>query len=236
MGGDATGRGHRGGDPRRARRGGGASAAVFTALPPQITQSGAGPFTWAFTSSIGDAVAYKLSTEYAWHRCEPDGAVTLSGLADGRYSVAIRRRRRGLRPPVHGARRSRHGADRARARGRPRSAGDRRARRAGGRADQQRGRDGAGRGRGLGRAGRRPDPGRRTLRIAGRPYALQKAGARLAFVGGTVDLHLTASARVRRAMRAALRRHVAVRAELRVTAKDVLGNTRVVRRTVRLRG
>jgi hypothetical protein len=55
-------------------------------------------------------------------------------------------------------------------------------------------------------------------------------------VGGTVDLHLTASARVRRAMRAALRRHVAVRAELRVTAKDVLGNTRVVRRTVRVRG
>jgi hypothetical protein len=311
---------------------GSASAAQFTAQPPLYVQSGAGPFEWSFESSfVGGPVAYKLSTEPAWHRCQPDGVATLSGLPEGRHSVtiadddlqcgdpspapdgpaaatgvaelvvdhtppvipepAVLVRARPTQPPQTLVTVSAAIADALSGvqtvtwtpgDGTPPSplssswshlyspgtwtgtvtATDR----AGNSASRSfivsvpprpqappRPPDktpptvnlvklGA---RVLGNGGllvrtavddRGVVSATGTVRIAGRLYALRKAGARLAFVGGTVDLHLTASARVRRAVRAALRRHVAVRAELRVSAKDVLGNTRVVRRTVRLRG
>jgi hypothetical protein len=71
-----------------------AQAAHFTALPQALfVQSGAGPFEWTFASDDpadpAGPVAYKLSTEEAWHRCVADGAASLSDLPEGRYTVTI---------------------------------------------------------------------------------------------------------------------------------------------------
>jgi uncharacterized protein (DUF2141 family) len=53
---------------------------------PTIVRSGAGPFTWTYTSETGRGTAYMLETDTGWHRCQPSPLnVTLSNLPDGTY-------------------------------------------------------------------------------------------------------------------------------------------------------
>jgi hypothetical protein len=69
-----------------------AAAATFTMTPVPQTTNGAGPFTWSFVSNGNQAyswVAYKLSTEAYWHRCVPNGVVTLENLPIGTYSIEV---------------------------------------------------------------------------------------------------------------------------------------------------
>src|SRR4051812_9934357 len=70
-----------------------AHAAYLIGHPPTYVQSGAGPFEWQIrTSSAGTStggVAYKLSTESVWHRCNKDLPPRLSNLPDGAYSITI---------------------------------------------------------------------------------------------------------------------------------------------------
>jgi hypothetical protein len=80
-----------------------------------------------------------------------------------------------------------------------------------------------------------------TLRIGRDRYPLQRAFAplpsRVAYRGPQpVALNLAASARVRRAVRTALARHRAVRADVTILAVDAVGNKAAVTRTVRVVG
>lgn len=68
------------------------AGAYFTSKPPSASSSGTGPFLWSFTSGssgLYGAVAYKLSTDIAWHRCTQVHNVTLANLPDGTYSMMI---------------------------------------------------------------------------------------------------------------------------------------------------
>ncbi|MDA0161288.1 PKD domain-containing protein [Solirubrobacter ginsenosidimutans] len=70
-----------------------ADAAYPIAHPPTYVQSGAGVFEWQIrTSSAGSstgAVAYKLSTESVWHRCNKDLPARLSDIPEGAYSITF---------------------------------------------------------------------------------------------------------------------------------------------------
>jgi hypothetical protein len=73
---------------------GGASAAVFTAAPPQTVSEDEGPITWAFATdapgTMWGNVTWKVSTEPEWHTCGgPTGTVTLEGLGAGTYWVEV---------------------------------------------------------------------------------------------------------------------------------------------------
>ena len=69
---------------------------LFIAHPPTYVQSGAGAFEWQFrTSTPGSstgAVAYKLSTESVWHRCNKDLPGAPEQPARGRVLDHSRRR------------------------------------------------------------------------------------------------------------------------------------------------
>lgn len=68
-------------------------AASFSSQPAEYQRSGSGPFQWSFVtngSGADSGVAYDVSTESGWHRCLAGiQNVSLSGLPDGRYTVAI---------------------------------------------------------------------------------------------------------------------------------------------------
>jgi hypothetical protein len=307
-----------------------APAANFTAEPPAYVQSGAGPFTWTFEASfVGAPVAYKLSTEPEWHRCDRDGAATMADLPEGRHSIAIadepsfcttpytalagpdgqptvRELAVDRTPPLisePSVRLLRFSASPINVEvslpvGDALSGVQTVIWTWGDGTPPQRGstywghRYPVGTWTGsvtvtdrVGNAATRsfvvtvPPPrqapawppdktppavslvkvgtrllGREgllvratttdrgvvsvtgTARIAGRPFALRKAGVRLGLPEGPGALHVTASARVRRIVRRALARRLPVQAELRVRAQDALGNARVVRHTVRVRG
>src|SRR4051794_15974756 len=70
---------------------GSARAATVTSHPPQYVKPSAGPFTWTFAPSVvaGAPVAWKLSTETAWHRCTTAGSATFATLPEGRYSISV---------------------------------------------------------------------------------------------------------------------------------------------------
>jgi hypothetical protein len=69
---------------------GAAQAATVTSHPPQYVQPSAGPFTWTFAPSVADApVAWKLSSETAWHRCTTDTSATFATLPEGTYSISV---------------------------------------------------------------------------------------------------------------------------------------------------
>src|SRR5690348_12907696 len=69
---------------------GSARAASLTAHPPQYVKPSAGPFTWTFAPSApGAPVAWKLSSETAWHRCTNDTSATFTTLPEGTYSFSI---------------------------------------------------------------------------------------------------------------------------------------------------
>src|SRR3954447_23410242 len=69
---------------------GSAQAATVTSHPPQYVKPSAGPFTWTFGPSVAGApVAWKLSTETAWHRCTTDTSATFATLPEGRYSFSV---------------------------------------------------------------------------------------------------------------------------------------------------
>jgi hypothetical protein len=72
----------------------GATAAVFTSIPPETLTEGEGPVGWAFESdapgTMWGGVTWKVSTEPEWHMCGGlSGTVTLEGLAAGTYWVEI---------------------------------------------------------------------------------------------------------------------------------------------------
>jgi hypothetical protein len=65
-------------------------AATITAQPPAYAKPGTGPYTWTFAPSVaGTPVAWKLSSEAAWHRCTTDGAATFATLPEGRYTLSV---------------------------------------------------------------------------------------------------------------------------------------------------
>jgi hypothetical protein len=67
-----------------------AQAATITAYPPAYAKPGTGPFTWTFAPSVPDTpVAWKLSSETAWHRCTTDTSATFASLPEGRYSLSV---------------------------------------------------------------------------------------------------------------------------------------------------
>src|SRR5262245_60968904 len=67
-----------------------ASAATFTTQPAPYLKPGAGPLTWTFAPATpGDPLAWRLSTETAWHRCTTDGTATFAGLPEGRYQLLV---------------------------------------------------------------------------------------------------------------------------------------------------
>jgi hypothetical protein len=69
---------------------GAARAATVTAHPPAYAKPSAGPFTWTFAPSGADApVAWKLSSETAWHRCTTDTSATFATLPEGRYAISV---------------------------------------------------------------------------------------------------------------------------------------------------
>src|SRR3954470_24485294 len=69
---------------------GSAQAATVTSHPPQYVKPSAGPFTWTFAPSVASApVAWKLSSETAWHRCTTDASATFATLPEGRYSFSV---------------------------------------------------------------------------------------------------------------------------------------------------
>src|SRR3954447_14679869 len=69
---------------------GSAQAATVTSHPPQYVKPSAGPFTWTFAPSVASApVAWKLSSETAWHRCTTDTSATFATLPEGRYSFSV---------------------------------------------------------------------------------------------------------------------------------------------------
>ena len=74
-----------------------------------------------------------------------------------------------------------------------------------------------------------------TVRIAGRTHRLRQDGEKLT-AAGVANLRLAADSRTRRAIRRALAKRRAVRADVRIVASDVLGNDTVARRTVAIRG
>jgi hypothetical protein len=67
-----------------------AQAATVTSQPPPYVKPSAGPFTWTFAPSVAGApVAWKLSTEAAWHRCTTDTSATFATLPEGVHSLSI---------------------------------------------------------------------------------------------------------------------------------------------------
>jgi hypothetical protein len=67
-----------------------ARAATITAQPPAFGKPGAGPLTWTFAPATpGAPVAWRLSTETAWHRCTTDGTATFASLPEGRYTLLV---------------------------------------------------------------------------------------------------------------------------------------------------
>jgi hypothetical protein len=69
---------------------GSAQAATVTSQPPPYAKPSAGPFTWTFAPSVAGApVAWKLSSETAWHRCTTDTSATFASLPEGRYSISV---------------------------------------------------------------------------------------------------------------------------------------------------
>jgi hypothetical protein len=69
---------------------GSAQAATITSSPPAFAKPGTGPFTWTFAPSVaGTPVAWKLSSEIAWHRCTSDTAATFATLPEGGYTLSV---------------------------------------------------------------------------------------------------------------------------------------------------
>jgi hypothetical protein len=67
-----------------------AQAAQVTVSPPLYVKPSAGPFTWRFAPGVTEGrVAWKLSSETAWHRCTTATAATFGTLPDGRYTIAV---------------------------------------------------------------------------------------------------------------------------------------------------
>jgi hypothetical protein len=69
---------------------GAAQAALPTTRPPLYAKPSAGPFTWGWRPGFdGEPVAWKLSSEIAWHRCTTATGATFATLPDGHYSIAV---------------------------------------------------------------------------------------------------------------------------------------------------
>jgi hypothetical protein len=67
-----------------------AQAATIQSHPPPFVKPSAGPFTWTFEPAVaGGPVAWKLSSETAWHRCTTDGSATFATLPEGRYTFTV---------------------------------------------------------------------------------------------------------------------------------------------------
>src|SRR5919109_1822526 len=65
-----------------------AQAAQFTTQPPLYVKPAAQTYAWMIAPDTpGAQVAWKLSTETAWHRCATDPTVTLTSPAEGRYTL-----------------------------------------------------------------------------------------------------------------------------------------------------